>query len=169
MEHFALLKMLHGVAGVLLFVAFFALAGLCWRARPRPAGAAPAGAETEADAAGPEPAAPDAEGAIAEGAEAEAPARASPWPALCAVLLLLCLIALPVSGWWLAHLAGWPLGQIWLLGSSLLFLPGAVCGLWLAARVAGRRRKSLWFSLVLALLGLACFATTLWLMVAKPV
>ncbi|MFD2838593.1 hypothetical protein ACFS3C_24710 [Azotobacter vinelandii] len=41
--------------------------------------------------------------------------------------------------------------------------------MWLAARVAGRRRKSLWFSLVLALLGLACFATTLWLMVAKPV
>lgn len=31
-------------------------------------------------------------------------------------------LLLPVSGWWLAHLAGFALGQLWLLASSLLFL-----------------------------------------------
>ncbi|WP_349568691.1 DUF2269 family protein [Azotobacter salinestris] len=132
MEHFALLRMLHGVAGVLLFVAFFALAGRCWRSRRLVAGA---------------------------------PSR---WPAFHAVLLLLCLVGLPVSGWWLAHLAGWPLGQLWLLGSSLLFLPGAICGLWLAARVAGRRAGAR-LGLGLALIGVSCFAAILGLMVIKPV
>ena len=37
---------------------------------------------------------------------------------LLAVLGLLLL----VTGWWLAHLAGLPLGQLWLLVSSVLFL-----------------------------------------------
>ncbi|MFD2406802.1 DUF2269 family protein [Azorhizophilus paspali] len=139
-------------------------------ARTAPSGTGRAGRRRDGSGRGKSGAgSPGCAGSGDGGAEAEAPARASPWPALCAVLLLLCLIGLPVSGWWLAHLVGWPLGQIWLLGSSLLFLPGAVCGLWLAARVTGRHRKSPWFSLVLALLGLACFATTLWLMVAKPV
>ncbi|MFB8830168.1 DUF2269 family protein [Azotobacter sp. CWF10] len=75
---------------------------------------------------------------------------------------------MPVSGWWLAHLAGWPLGQLWLLGSSLLLLPGAICGLWLAARVAGRRAGAR-LGLGLALVGVSCFAAILGLMVIKPV
>lgn len=33
----------------------------------------------------------------------------------------LLALSLPVSGWWLVHLAGWPLGQTWLLASSMLF------------------------------------------------
>ncbi|GAB3376864.1 DUF2269 family protein [Azotobacter armeniacus] len=136
MENFLLFRVLHGVAGVLLFVAFFALTGFCWRSRR----------------------------VAAEGV----PLRPSRWPALCAGLLLLCLVGLPVSGWWLAHLAGWPLGQRWLLGSSLLFLPGASCGLWLAARVAGRV-AGIRFGLGLAVAGLLCFAAILGLMVAKPV
>lgn len=37
------------------------------------------------------------------------------------VLAVLALL-LPLSGWWLVHLAGWPLGQLWLLASSVLFL-----------------------------------------------
>jgi len=37
-------------------------------------------------------------------------------------LLVLLALLLPLSGWWLVHLAGWPLGQLWLLASSLLFL-----------------------------------------------
>src|SRR5690606_6458508 len=37
-------------------------------------------------------------------------------------LLAALALLLPLSGWWLAHLAGWPLGQLWLLASSVLFL-----------------------------------------------
>ena len=33
----------------------------------------------------------------------------------------LLALSLPVSGWWLVHLAGLPLGQAWLLASALLF------------------------------------------------
>lgn len=166
MEHFALLRMLHGVAGALLLVTFFALAGYCWRSRPRPLGAAEPSAETQAETGADEPAEADVE--IAAPAEPEIPSRTSPWPALCAVLLLLCLVGLPVSGWWLAHLAGWPLGQPWLLGSSLLFLPGSLCGLWLASRVVGRR-PGVWLGLGLAVVGLLCFGASLGLMVVKPV
>lgn len=171
MEYFALLKMLHGVAGVLLFVAFFALAGLCWRSRTRTVAEPEAGGETEMDAA----LAPVAQGLAPtdpareawEATAVEAP-RPSPWPALCAVLLLLCLVGLPASGWWLAHLAARPLGQLWLLGSSLLFLPGSLCGLWLASRVAGRK-PGVRLGLGLAVVGLLCFGASLGLMVAKPV
>jgi len=166
MEHFALLRMLHGVAGALLLVVLLAFAGFCWRMRPRPQGTAQPSAETQAETGADEPAEADME--IAAPAEPEAPSRTSPWPALCAVLLLLCLVGLPVSGWWLAHLAGWPLGQPWLLGSSLLFLPGSLCGLWLASRVVGRK-PSVRRGLGLAVIGLLCFGASLGLMVAKPV
>lgn len=117
MEYFALLKMLHGVAGVLLFVAFFALAGLCWRSRTRTVAAPEAGGETEMDAAlapvaqGLAPTDPDPAREAWETTAVEAP-RPSPWPALCAVLLLLCLAGLPVSGWWLAHLAARQLAAV---------------------------------------------------------
>jgi len=37
-------------------------------------------------------------------------------------LLAVLALPLPVSGWWLVHLAGFALGQLWLLASSLLFL-----------------------------------------------
>ncbi|AZZ43779.1 DUF2269 domain-containing protein [Pseudomonadaceae bacterium SI-3] len=37
-------------------------------------------------------------------------------------LLAVLGLLLPVTGWWLAHLAGFPLGQLWLLVSSVLFL-----------------------------------------------
>jgi uncharacterized membrane protein len=44
-------------------------------------------------------------------------------------------LSLPVSGWWLAHLAGWPLGQTWLLLSSVLFGLLILFGLLLAGRL----------------------------------
>ncbi|EXF43615.1 putative integral membrane protein [Pseudomonas sp. BAY1663] len=50
-------------------------------------------------------------------------------------LLALLALSLPVSGWWLAHLAGWPLGQLWLLASSLLFVLLLPLGLLLAGRL----------------------------------
>jgi uncharacterized membrane protein len=37
-------------------------------------------------------------------------------------LLALIGLSLPLTGWWLTHLAGWPLGQLWLLASSALFV-----------------------------------------------
>lgn len=37
-------------------------------------------------------------------------------------LLAVMALLLPVTGWWLAHLAGFPLGQLWLMASSILFL-----------------------------------------------
>ncbi len=37
-------------------------------------------------------------------------------------LLAVMGLLLPVTGWWLAHLAGFPLGQLWLMASSVLFL-----------------------------------------------
>ncbi|SFA89704.1 DUF2269 family protein [Azotobacter beijerinckii] len=176
MENLALLKLLHGLAGVLLLVALFALAGLCWRSRRIAAPPTDAAAEkglaaeaeptAEAEAAEAVEAAEEAQAAEATGVDV--PGRSSPWPALCAILLLLCLVGLPVSGWWLAHLAGWPLGQPWLLGSSLLFLPGSLCGLWLASRVVGHK-PGVRPGLGLALVGLLCFAASLGLMVVKPV
>ncbi|EIK54838.1 hypothetical protein YO5_18772 [Stutzerimonas stutzeri TS44] len=50
-------------------------------------------------------------------------------------LLALLGLSLPVSGWWLVHLAGWPLGQLWLLLSSLLFVLLLPLGLLLAGRL----------------------------------
>lgn len=47
----------------------------------------------------------------------------------------LLALSLPVSGWWLAHLAGFPLGQTWLLTSSLLFVLLVLSGLLLAGRL----------------------------------
>ncbi|MEX6501982.1 DUF2269 family protein [Pseudomonas zhanjiangensis] len=50
-------------------------------------------------------------------------------------LLGLLALSLPVSGWWLANLAGLPLSQTWLLASSLLFAVLALFGLLLAGRL----------------------------------
>ena len=87
----------------------------------------------------------------------------------------LVTLSLPVSGWWLVHLAGLPLGQLWLLLSATLLLPLLVCWLLLDGRLrawiaAGEqvpantpRLALLYAGLMLAIL-LAIFA----LMGAKP-
>jgi len=87
----------------------------------------------------------------------------------------LVALSLPATGWWLVHLAGWPLGQLWLLISAVLLLPLLVCWLlldgrlraWIAAgeQVSPRtpRLALLYVVLMLAIL-LAIFA----LMGAKP-
>lgn len=49
--------------------------------------------------------------------------------------LALLTASLPLTGWWMAHLAGWPLGQLWLLLSSVLLLVLLVLGLLLAGRL----------------------------------
>jgi len=50
-------------------------------------------------------------------------------------LLAVMALSLPVTGWWLAHLAGFPLGQLWLLASSVLFLLLVPLGLLLGGRL----------------------------------
>jgi len=49
----------------------------------------------------------------------------------------LLLLSLPVSGWWLTSLAGFPLGQTWLL-ASILLLPVLFVVLWLIYRSLGQ-------------------------------
>lgn len=50
-------------------------------------------------------------------------------------LFAVMALLLPVTGWWLAHLAGVPLGQLWLMASSILFLVLVPLGLLLNARL----------------------------------
>ncbi|MGE4404447.1 DUF2269 family protein [Pseudomonas sp.] len=91
-------------------------------------------------------------------------------------LLALLALSLPVSGWWLAHLAGWPLGQLWLLASSLLFVLLLPLGLLLAGRLrawatlgdAPAAARLLHFALAYAGLILLVLLAISGLMGAKP-
>ena len=73
-----------------------------------------------------------------------------PWGFVWA-LMGLCLLALPVSGWFLVHLAGWPLSQMWLLAGSCLYLLGSLSWVWLVVRLnrlrLGRVARYPWFTL----------------------
>jgi uncharacterized membrane protein len=51
-------------------------------------------------------------------------------------VLGLLALSLPVSGWWLVNLAGFPLGLTWLLASSVLFGVLVLVGLLLNGRLA---------------------------------
>ena len=89
------------------------------------------------------------------------------------LLMGLCLLSMPFTGWWLVHLVGWPLGQTWVLGSSLLYTVGALAWFWLVARL-NRLRVSPGagkpgFTLALALFSGLCFIAIAGLMGAKPV
>lgn len=55
------------------------------------------------------------------------------------------VIIQPLTGLWLAHLAGWPLTTPWLLASLLLFLLAGLCWLpvlWLQLRMAALAREA---------------------------
>ncbi|MCP9339878.1 DUF2269 family protein [Stutzerimonas xanthomarina] len=92
-------------------------------------------------------------------------------------LLAVFALLLPVTGWWLAHLAGLPLGQLWLLASSVLFLVLVPLGLLLGGRL--RAWQALGdtpapaalprFALVYAGLILLILVAIMGLMGAKPV
>lgn len=88
-------------------------------------------------------------------------------------LMGLCLLALPVSGWFLVHMAGWPLSQLWLLAGSILYLLGGLSWLWLVVRLnrlrSGRVAKHPAFTLALAVFCAVCFIAIAGLMGAKPV
>ena len=84
----------------------------------------------------------------------------------------LCLLSMPFTGWWLVHLVGWPLGQAWVLASSVIYTLGAFAGWWLLVRL-NRLRKAevvgLRFTLALAVFSGVCFLSIAGLMGAKPV
>ncbi len=89
------------------------------------------------------------------------------------LLMGICLVSMPFTGWWLVHLVGWPLGQTWVLGSSLLYTVGALAWFWLLVRVNRLRtapdQGKPQFTLALALFSGVCFIAIAGLMGAKPV
>jgi uncharacterized membrane protein len=85
----------------------------------------------------------------------------------------ICLLSMPFSGWWLAHLVGWPLGQTWVLASSVIYTLGVLCWFWLLVRLNRLRvvqaASNGKFTLALALFSFVCFIAVAGLMGAKPV
>ncbi|WP_285419116.1 DUF2269 family protein [Pseudomonas sp. efr-133-TYG-5] len=88
------------------------------------------------------------------------------------LLMGLALLSMPFTGWGMVHLVGWPLGQTWLLASSVLYTVAALAWCWLLVRL-NRLRKAPGgvgrFSLALALFSVVCFIAIAGLMGAKPV
>ena len=88
------------------------------------------------------------------------------------MLMGLALLSMPFTGWWMVHLVGWPLGQTWLLASSVLYTVAALGWFWLVVRlnrlrtVPGGNGK---FTFALALFSVVCFIAIAGLMGAKPV
>ena len=88
------------------------------------------------------------------------------------ILMGLCLLIMPISGWWLVHYAGWSLGQTWLLSSGVLYTLGTLSWAWLVARLnrlrtAGGGKPAV--TLGLAIFSAVCFIAIAGLMGAKPV
>lgn len=89
------------------------------------------------------------------------------------LLMGVSLVSMPFTGWWLVHLIGWPLGQTWVLGSSLIYTVGAFCWFWLSVRLnrlrtapgAGNPKVTLGLAVFCAV----CFIAIAGLMGAKPV
>lgn len=89
------------------------------------------------------------------------------------LLMGLALLSMPFTGWWMVHLVGWPLGQTWLLASSVLYTVAALGWFWLLVRLnrlrkapAGGNGK---FTFALALFSFVCFIAIAGLMGVKPV
>ncbi len=96
------------------------------------------------------------------------------------ILMGVCVASFPFTGWWMMHTVGWPLGQTWLLGGSVLYIVGVAGFLllvrrtirWRQAAVAynqvqvDRQRK---FSVVFAGVSLVVLVAILALMLIKPV
>lgn len=88
------------------------------------------------------------------------------------LLMGICVVSMPFTGWWLVHLIGWPLGQTWILGSSVIYTVAALSGFWLVARLNRLRlggAGSVNFTVALAVVSLVGFVAIAGLMGAKPV
>jgi uncharacterized membrane protein len=105
--------------------------------------------------------------------DATAAARALQRPRVFVWLVMaLALVSLPFTGWWMVHQIGWPLGQTWLLASSVLYTVAALAGFWLLVRLNKLRKApggSGKFTFALALFSFVCFVAIAGLMGAKPV
>ena len=106
--------------------------------------------------------------------DATAYARTLQRPRLFVWLLMgLALASMPVTGWWMVHLVGWPLGQTWLLASSVLYTLATLACFWLLVRLnrlrAAQAASHLKFTAVLAVFSFGCFIAIAGLMGAKPV
>ena len=84
----------------------------------------------------------------------------------------LALLSMPFTGWWMVHLVGWPLGQLWLLASSVLYTVAALGWFWLLVRLnklrtvpSGNGKQTF----AIALFSFVCFIAIAGLMGAKPV
>ncbi|WP_219063622.1 DUF2269 family protein [Pseudomonas sp. UMAB-08] len=95
-----------------------------------------------------------------------------PWVLVWA-LMGVCLLTLPVSGWWLVHYGGWPLSQTWLLTAEVLYLFGSLSWLWLLVRLNRLRVPGATgnpkLTVALAVFSGVCFIAIAGLMGAKPV
>ncbi|HWH87319.1 MAG TPA: DUF2269 family protein [Pseudomonas sp.] len=87
-------------------------------------------------------------------------------------LMLIAMFSMPFTGWWLVHLVGWPLGQLWILGSSVIYAVATFSAVWLLVRLnrlwttgVGNRKLSLALAIVCAI----GFLAVAGLMGAKPV
>ncbi len=84
----------------------------------------------------------------------------------------LALLSMPFTGWWMVHLVGWPLGQMWVLASSVIYTVGALAMFWLLVRLNKLRTEpggNGKFTFALALFSFVCFIAIAGLMGAKPV
>jgi len=95
-----------------------------------------------------------------------------PWVLVWA-LMGVCLLTLPISGWWLVHYGGWPLSQTWLLTAEVLYLFGSLSWLWLLVRLNHLRVPGATgnpkLTVALAVFSGVCFIAIAGLMGAKPV
>ncbi|GLH40474.1 MULTISPECIES: DUF2269 family protein [Pseudomonas] len=87
-------------------------------------------------------------------------------------LMLIGMLSMPFTGWWLVHLIGWPLGQLWILGSSVIYAVATFSAVWLLVRLdrlwtTGRGNRT--FNLALAIVSGVGFVAIAALMGAKPV
>lgn len=108
MEHYLTVRIVHGLAAVLLMLGLLAHVFMLWRAR---------------------------KGAPERLQQKLRRTRLNSLP-----LFALLWLSLPISGWWLTHWAGMPLGQRWLLISILLLPLFVPFGLLLNANLARWQR-----------------------------
>ena len=87
-------------------------------------------------------------------------------------LMLIGMLSMPFTGWWLVHLVGWPLGQLWILGSSVIYAVATFSAVWLLVRLdrlwtSGVGNRT--FNLAMSIVSGVGFVAIAALMGAKPV